>query len=211
MKILFLSLSDREVLHTITFDRLRKYCIKYNYDFHHKTHIIDKSRHIAWSKILFLLEQMDHYPNYDFYIWMDDDIYITNFNTNIYNLIYPYSFNCLLLSEDVIPECPLNSGVLVCKNNIKTKEILNAIYNMVDETGTRFKHNWEQDALIKYYNNNKNNNIVIIPHKIIQSFHRNYSLPDNRKWQPNDFCAHITGMSIKDRLVMLKELMGMEG
>jgi hypothetical protein len=154
---------------------------------------------------------MDCYPNYDFYIWMDDDTYITNFNINIYDLIYSYSFNCLLLSQDVIPECPLNAGVLICKNNIKTKEILNTIYNMADETDTRFKHNWEQDALIKYYNNdNKNNNIVIIPHKIIQSFHRNYSLPNNMKWQPNDFCAHITGMNMQDRLVMLQELINTE-
>jgi hypothetical protein len=207
MKILFLSLSDRKVLYSITFDRLKKYCEKYNYSFHYKASIIDSSRHISWSKIPFLLEQMDSYPDYDLYVWIDDDIYITNLDIDFYALIEPYSFNCLLFSQDVIPECPLNAGVLVCKNNEQTTKILNQVYDMVDEIGTRFKHNWEQDGFIKYYNEyNKNNNIVTIPHRIIQSFYRNYSLPHSMRWQPNDFSAHITGMNLEDRLKILDKL-----
>jgi hypothetical protein len=207
MKILFLSLSDRKSIYSITFNRIKQYCEKYKYSFHYRTSIIAKDRHISWSKIPFLLEQMTIYPDYDFYVWIDDDIYITNFNIDFYSLVQSYAFSCLLLSKDVVPECPLNAGVLVCKNNLNTKKILNKIYDMVNEVGTRFKHNWEQDALIKYYNeNNKNNDIIITPHRIIQSFYRNYFLPDAMKWQPNDFCAHITGMSIPDRLVAIKEI-----
>lgn len=207
MNILFLSLSNREKLYHITFNRIKQYCQKYNYSFHYKTSTIDKDRHISWSKIPFLLQQMDTNPDYDFYIWIDDDIYITNFDINIHDLIKNYIFNCLLLSKDVIDECPLNAGILICKNNLNTKQILYKIYDMVDDVGTRFKHNWEQDALIKYYNEyNKNNDIITISHRIIQSFYRNYLLPDCMKWQPNDFCAHVTGMNIEHRIQILKNL-----
>ena len=210
MKILFLSLSDRETIYSITFNRIKQYCEKYNYSFHYRTSIIAKDRHISWSKIPFLLEQMTIYPDYDFYVWIDDDIYITNFDINFYNLIKCHDvFNCLLLSKDVIPDCPLNAGLLVCKNNKYTKQILQTVYDMVDQCNTRYRHNWEQDALIKYYNENlfdKPCDIVCVPHRILQSFYRNYSLPNNMKWQPNDFCAHITGMNIEDRLKLLTNL-----
>jgi hypothetical protein len=207
MKILFLSLSDRKTLYPITFDRTTKYCKKYSYNFDYKTSIIDNTRHISWSKIPFLLEKMNTCPDYNFYVWLDDDIYITNFDIDFYTLIESYDFNCLLLSKDVIPECPLNAGVLVCKNNPTTTQLLNKIYDMVDETGTRFEHNWEQDALIKYYyEQNNNNDMVTIPHRIIQSFYRNYLLPSSMKWKPNDFCAHITGMNMEQRIAILNRL-----
>jgi hypothetical protein len=58
MKILFLSLSDRETLYNITFDKVKEYCQKHSYSFHYSTSIIAKDRHISWSKIPFLLKQM---------------------------------------------------------------------------------------------------------------------------------------------------------
>jgi len=205
MKILFLSLSDREELFGITFPKIKEYANKYNYEFHYVTATLDNTRHIAWSKIVFILQQMLDYPDYDFYTWIDDDVYITNDEIDIYKTIQQYDFDCLLFSEDVVPECCLNSGIIIIKNNPNTIELLNKIYNMVEECGTRFAHNWEQDAFIKYFNSYMINpkEIVIIPHKIIQSFYRNYDLPENLRWQKKDFAAHITGMPIETRLKIL--------
>jgi hypothetical protein len=205
MKILFLSVSDREELFGITFPKIKEYANKYNYEFHYATDTLDDSRHISWSKIVFILQQMLSYPYYDLYIWIDDDIYITNDQIDIYNLVKEYNFDSLLFSKDVTPNGSLNAGMIVIKNNPNTIKLLNKIYDMVEECGTRFAHNWEQDAFIKYFNSYMINpkEIVIIPHKIIQSFYRNYDLPDNLRWQKKDFAAHITGMPIETRLKIL--------
>jgi hypothetical protein len=209
MKILFLSVSDREELFGITFPKIKEYASKYNYEFHYAINTLDDSRHISWSKIVFVLQQMLSYPDYDLYIWIDDDIYITNDQIDIYDLVKEYNFGSLLFSRDVIPTGSLNAGMIIIKNNPNTIELLNKIYDMVEECGTRFAHNWEQDAFIKYFNSYMTNpkEIVIIPHKIIQSFYRNYDLPDNLRWQKKDFAAHITGMCIEDRLEALRHIM----
>lgn len=209
MKILFLSISDRLKLYNITFPIIQKYCSKYNYDFKYLTSSLDNSRHISWSKIPFIIDEMDSSNNsYDFYIWLDDDIYLTNFNLDIKNIVIKYHFNCLLFSKDVIDECPLNAGIMVCKNNLSTKKLLKDVYDLVDECGTRYKHNWEQNAFIKYFTNYMSNSldITIIPHREIQSFYRNYQLPDKYHWKPGDFSAHITGMSLSDKINIINKI-----
>lgn len=208
MKILFLSLSDRKELYSYTFPKITEYCKLYNYDFIYANSIIDTSRHISWSKIPLLLEQMLINKDYDFYIWIDDDIYITNFSLNIIDIIKQYKFNSILFSQDVIQECPLNAGIMVCKNNLNTISILNKVYDLVDECDTRYKHNWEQDAIIRYYNKymGNPNDIITIPHRLIQSFYRTYDLPKELHWQPGDFSAHITGMDLSKRLDIIKIL-----
>lgn len=208
MKVLFLSLSDREELYKFTFPKISDYCNKYSYNFIYKNSIIDKHRHISWSKIPFLLEQMSINNNYDLYIWIDDDIYITNFSIDIVELIKEYKFNTILFSKDVTDECPLNAGIMICKNNINTIKILNSVYDLVDECGTRHKHNWEQDAFIKYYKTYMQNinDIITIPHRKIQSFYRTYLVPDHLHWQTGDFAAHVTGMDLPERLKIIKTL-----
>ena len=38
--------------------------------------------------------------NYDYYIWIDDDIYISNLNITIESIINKYNFDNILISND---------------------------------------------------------------------------------------------------------------
>jgi hypothetical protein len=210
MSCLFLSISDREPLWSLTFANIEAYCEKYGFDFHKLHHSLDESRHISWSKIPFLIDQMNRHPNYDFYVWIDDDMLITNFDVNIENIIKQYDFNNLLISKD--PESieePINCGLMVFKHNKSTFVLLNKIYDMVEECGTRWAVNWEQDAFIKYYNEYMKNSkeIVATPYKMLQSFYRDNALSKKHIWQRRDFIAHFTGMTLENRIKYLQNIM----
>ena len=64
-------------------------------------HISNKNRHISWEKIKLLIHILKNNSD-EFIVWMDDDIYITNMNIELLNIIKDYKFNNFLLSKDVI-------------------------------------------------------------------------------------------------------------
>ena len=56
-------------------------------------------------------------PDVDVLVWVDDDIIITNKNIDFQELIKPYDFSHLLISEDVVWS-PFNCGILVVKKHM---------------------------------------------------------------------------------------------
>lgn len=205
MRILINSISDRKELSDITFKRLKEYCDKHNYDLCTYDYSLDTSRHIAWSKICVLQEKMKKHIDYDYYIWIDDDIYITNIDKSIEELIKPYPFNNILMSADVYPSYPLNSGIIICKNNNFVKSFFNYVWIFGKRMDREWKHPWEQDPITFLYLKNLDK-IKIIPHKVIQSFHRDYDLPEHFRWSYGDFSVHVTGMSLEKRLIELDNI-----
>lgn len=83
----------------------------------------------------------------------------------------------MLISKDVTDDCVMNCGLLVMRNDKNYIGLLTKIYDLVEEAGTRFKHNWEQDAFILYYTKymTNPNEIVLTDHGVLQSFYRNYT------------------------------------
>ena len=46
---------------------------------------------------------------------------------------------------------------------------------------------------------------TLVPHTILQSFHRSYDVPQALRWRPGHFAAHVTGMPIEERLLWLQQ------
>jgi len=211
MKCLILSLSDRHSIYSITFPVLEKYCIKNNYHYKFLYESLDNNRNIAWSKIIFLLLELTYnYNKYDYYIWVDDDILFTDHETKICDIINKYDFDNILVSKDVVDWCPINSGIIICKNSDKTRDILKSIYKLGEITGTINRHNWEQNAIILYYNQfmKSSKEIVCIPHNVIQSFYRDYDITQENIWKPGHFSAHVTGMPEHKRIAIFNSILG---
>ncbi len=202
MKILITSISDRKEMYDITFTRFKEYCDKHNYDLSTYNEPLDTTRHIAWSKITVLQNKMRDEPNYDYYIWIDDDIYITDINKSIEELLKPYPFENILMSADVYPAYPLNSGFIVCKNNKFVEEFFKIVWTLGPQLKKEWEHGWEQDAITLLYRQNMDK-IKIVPHTVIQSFYRDYGLPPQFKWKQGHFSAHVTGMPLDKRLKIL--------
>jgi hypothetical protein len=52
-----------------------------------------------WSKLLLLKELMAT-NSYEWYVWIDDDIYLTNLSQSLEDQLGPYPFQDVLLSKD---------------------------------------------------------------------------------------------------------------
>jgi len=214
-KLLFCSLSNRPELSAPMFKTLKSYCNRHNYKCILENDVLDTTRYPSWSKIKLLQREMKDNPDVDTLVWIDDDILITRQDIRFEDLIKDYPYEHILVSADVVWS-PFNCGVLVVKNDESTYELLEYIWNMCDEEEYQyFKHNglWEQDVMVRYCRNVKLLNpnqelpVTIIPHNIIQSFHRDHDLPEKHKWKIGDFSAHFTGMSLEKRIQYRDEVL----
>lgn len=206
MNYLFCSLSDRPLLSEPIFETLKKYCNKWNYKCVIEREVLDDSRAPAWSKIKLLMREMKKNPTIPYIVWIDDDILITNDEIDFSELMEAYPFHCVLVSEDVIWS-PFNTGIIVCKNNDMTYNYLGEIWDLCEQYPDK-KHSglWEQDIMV-IHDRMYPNYITKIPHNIIQSFHRDHTLPNEKKWKAGDFSAHFTGMPLEKRIKYRDEVL----
>jgi len=213
MKILFCSLSDRPILSKPMFDKLQEYCNRHKYKCVLENKSLDESRSPAWSKIRLLQREMKANPDYDMIVWIDDDILITRQDIKFDELIKPYPFENILVSQDVVWS-PINTGVLVCKNNQETYDYLEEIWELCEQyPEKKFTGLWEQDIMVTHarmtslMNPNEKIPLTVIPHNIIQSFYRDHDLPAEKRWKLGHFSAHFTGMSLDRRIQMRDEIL----
>jgi hypothetical protein len=209
MRILFCSLSDRPILSKPMFDKLQQYCDRHNYKCVLEDKILDESRAPSWSKVRLLQREMKANPDCDIIVWIDDDILITRQDIKFEELIQPYPFDNILVSEDVVWS-PINCGVLVCKNNQTTYDYLEEIWELCEQyPEKKFGGLWEQDIMVTHarMTTNKKLRLTVIPHNIIQSFYRDHDLPPEKKWRMGHFSAHFTGMSLEKRIDMRDQVL----
>ena len=200
------SLSDRPELSSKTYPALTAYAQKWGYDLHLASHTLDATRHIAWSKILLLQRLL---PLYDICVWFDDDILITNSATPLEGFItenFRHGKTAFMVSADVLPQTPMNTGVVFVRNLEQAHLRLQLIWNMCDTIGKRQEACWEQDAFNALWLYIDNSWVDVLPYRQTQSFVRDRNLSSELLWRPGDFAAHVTGMSHERRLAIIEQL-----
>jgi len=203
--ILFCSLSDRPNLSQILFEHLQSYCDKHDYKCVLENKSLCNERAPAWSKIILLQREMKNNPEVDYVVWVDDDILITNKNKKFEDFIYSNKDANIIVSEDAIRSHPMNTGIIICKNDNESMKYLQHIWQLCEKYPNS-KHSglWEQDIMTRDYRENPNGNFIkILPYRTIQTFYRT-SNPD---WRPTDFSAHFTGMSMDKRIQMRNDVL----
>ena len=201
MKLLFCSLSDRPNISKVNYDHLKEYCDKHDYKLVLENKSLDKNRHQSWSKINLIQREMKYNTDYDYIVWIDDDILITDKNKKFEEFINEYPNENVFISEDGEKSYPMNCGVMVCKNNDNTKKYLSYIWNLCETKYPehKFGPNWEQCVITKDYletnlmNPNEKPFIKIIPYNTIQTFQRDQPY-NNMDWKLGCFSAHFCGM-----------------
>lgn len=196
MRVLFCSLSDRPEFSDKIYQSNQEYFDRYNIDF-----IIEKKRLTfercpAWSKILLLQRELE--KDYDYVVWIDDDILITNHKIDFREIIKMYDFENILIDDNGgTNKWKLNSGIFVCKNNVDTKEFLKHIWSTADKY---HYHNgvWENDTMNNYHVANPDDKIMkIIPHRIMQSFTHYH--------KEGEFAIHFAGINMEKRMKLRDE------
>jgi len=211
IKLLFCSLSDRPELSEVHYNHLREYCDKHDYKLVLENKSLDQSRAQSWSKIILLKREMINNPDFDYIIWIDDDILITNKNKKFEEFTINNANDNIIVSADAIKSYPINLGIMICKNNSETLKYLDYIWDLCETNYPehKFNPNWEQDTITKDYletnlnNPNQNHIIKIIPYNTIQTFHRH----NNLDWKHDCFSAHFTGMNLQDRITLRNDIL----
>jgi hypothetical protein len=72
----------------------------------------------------------DTHAVYDWYVWIDDDIYLTDLDTRLEELLAPYTFDDVLVSKDPSRWNPFNSGFLVMKNTSRVQRMLAKVWKI---------------------------------------------------------------------------------
>lgn len=217
----FYSYSNIENVYSLSFPIIKKYCNlhNYSYEFYHDN--IEYIYKPHWNKILYGIKLLEKKLDVEYFIWVDHDIIIKNFNIKIDELIERYNFKNnnanFMMSEDPISKINFNTGIVIFKNN---NDSLNIFKKLIDIRNNltkylKFKkyHNHDfhkkgslQDTLtfLLYFSENPND-LLSVPHKILQSFY-----PAGNQYQLGDFCGHVAGPQGDELIQYMKNLINMD-
>ena len=172
---------------------------KHGYDRITDESVVCSTRDYTWSKIPLIQKYL---PNYDWIMWIDGDVMITNQERKIEDFIalLPES-KFLLIGRDFQG---LNAGVFVIRNCPLAFEFLERVWKR-DDMSRKLFH--EQTAMTDLLKTEKfRGSARIIPHGHISIFNAyDYRMDQKVHWRPGDFCIHFAGLK-GENLVHLQEM-----
>lgn len=171
---------------------------------HGYTRITDETvfvpeRDATWSKIPLIQKYIQ---NYDYIMWIDGDVLITNQDRKIeefISLMDPSKF--LFIGRDFQG---LNAGVFIIKNCPLAIDFLNDAWKRDDMARTLFH---EQTAMTHLLATPKyRGQAQILPHSFINIMNAyDYRMDPKVHWLPGDFCIHFAGIKDPTTRLALQE------
>ncbi len=212
-RIAIISLStqddERKKYNTMTRANLEQYAKKWGYDLHYYTDILDTERSGHWSKIV-AFQQHILSEKYEWLVWLDDDMIITNQEIKLEQFIEKYGNDKnFFVQMDAWNWSMLNSGIFFLRVCPWSNNFLQATYD-VGTAQPNLKRNCchEQSAFGELTKRLEfGSKMLIIREKSLQGFH----LPEawwrtnthrsltHLKWAPGDFIIHFPARSCSER------------
>jgi len=147
-------------------------------------------RELQWAKIPLIQKYL---PKYDYIMWIDGDVLITNQERKIEDfikLMKPHEF--LLIGKDFQG---LNSGVFIIRNCVEAIQFLKETWDFQGFDRKLFHEQSAMDHLMK--DEKYKGKIQVVPHSHIHIMNAyDYRMDQKVHWKPGDFCVHFAG--IKD-------------
>jgi hypothetical protein len=198
-------MSNRPECYNKTFGVMQKYCDKWGHNFFPYYEILSDDRKASWSKIP-LLTKLLKTNLFDYVVWVDDDILLTNIEKNIVDLIEETDNKPISIQKENKTGKKINCGFMIMKNCTKTIEILNYIWETGETSKYKNRHPWEQGEMVIYVYENIDN-FHLFDNQKLQSFHNECgSWAGKMRWKENDFSCHFAGIPIKKRILLINEL-----
>jgi hypothetical protein len=147
-----------------------------------------QKRELQWSKIPLIQK---HIGNWDWLIWLDGDVLITNQECKMEDFINIVSSDkFLFIGRDFQG---LNSGVFFIKNCPLAHDFLADVWNFQGFDRILFHEQTAMDRLIatpKY-----TSGVQVVPHQFINIINAyDYRMDSRVHWLPGDFCVHFAGI-----------------
>ena len=152
----------------------------------------NRDRPIAWSKVPFILKQLDQLAEGTI-IWLSDaDVFITNPELRLEDHVLPHFKKDMNLLMTIDSCGHINSGNIFFRNN----EWIQAYWKKVWEQEDCIYHIWWENAgmiqVMEKYEEFRNKIQLTRDHKRFNAFLR--GLPGEPLWQPGDFLVHYAGV-----------------
>lgn len=209
------STPNRHNFSRYSIESFKKYAERWGYAFYLYQETLEPSRPVPWSKIKAVSNLLVD-SRYDWVVWIDDDIYITNPNIRLEYFIKKCSpqTNCILSSHKEFNQqyIDVNSGLFFIKNTQWSKDFLQHVWDIGN-----YRYNqatgsfWEQSAISELLGTPEYKDSVCIaklPARTIQSFItlvRKGDMGDYGQWQPGDFAAHLAGAGEFSRVYIMQQ------
>jgi hypothetical protein len=205
-KICIVSVSDRKELYSRSFSIFQSYAEQHGYELRLHLEALDKERHPSWSKIPALRLALQE-GSFDYIVWMDDDIVITNPEIPLSHFIDKYNFRkssaCVLVSGDIPtePSTWMNCGIFFTKaKSPKTLALLASAWAYGDLCPITKQHvSWEQEAFNFLYRFGEREAFQIVPLPNFQATAR-FQADPSLIWKPGFFAIHLNNGQLPIKL-----------
>ncbi len=183
-----------------------EYCTHHNYDCIIKTSDFDRSRHIYWSRVKFLLQ---HLPQYDWIFWCDADAIIMNQTIKLESLVDEDAD--FIISKDFNG---INNGAFLIKNAQRSLDFLNEIWSWPKnkEGLENLPGGGDQAATILFQRLHPGKlKMKFVPQRTFNSYLLEHYFTDlpmdyaNSQYQYGDFVLHMPGLGDGTRLSIFHE------
>jgi len=165
--------------------KIELYAGRHGYHFYVDNHMwVNKSRPIAWSKLLALRERLNKYK---WVMWMDLDTVIMNMDTKLEDIVDD-RFDVILTKDN----SGLNSGVMLWRNTTWSRNFLLEAYNQDQFLSST--EIYEQRAIIHVLNRNQSANahhVKYLPQEVMNSYSHYHS--KQHVWKQGEFIVHLAG------------------
>lgn len=158
--------------------------------FHH----LDSSRPPSWSKIL-ALKTLIKSRDYDWIMWLDGDVVITNYGTRIETFLPTNPNIDFLITKDCND---INMGAFIMRASRSALAFLEEIYGGAHVTSKILNDAWwEQKSFISLYGISADlrNSTLQVPQKTFNSYPPEYECLEEGStgWSEADFVIHFPG------------------
>lgn len=184
------------------FESKRAYAAKHGYTYVEAAEEWwDRNRPIAWSKVPFIIDQLNKLPE-GALVWQSDaDVLITNSDLTIEDHVLPLlpSDKDMLLIYDACHH--LNSGNILMRNTTWCRDFWRRVNERTDCT---YHIWWENMAMIKLLEENISDSDKVQ----ITNQHKRFNayvmgLPNEPLWEQGDFLVHFAGIYKPEKMLAL--------
>ncbi len=208
-KVLVLSVSTQPQIATATTPHLRAYCERHGYDFQALDRPLETSRHLAWSKIVFILRTLAQAHNYEYLVVVENDVVITNKQIPITAFAHRFQFDANPAQKVMVAESAdgtsFDAGITILKPT--AAPLLKMLWNLATWPELKPKHwqkDWDIDVLRYYYTHaNKPVDILIVPHRTLLSYET--AQDPLTVWKEGDFAMRLTATDEGERIKKVAE------
>ena len=201
--------------------RLQQYADIHGYTLEYFNKNIDKNYGPMWQKVLAVKEVLNK-NIYDYVVWIDDDIYITNTSFKIEDFINLTNKPIIMSRDRFINDVDLyiNSGIYILKTNKISKQFIQDTIDNYNLMKGYFKYRplHEQSVMTYLFLKEYYNDIEVLPFNTLQSFKqlgisKFYSWLSSdkieiRDWKEGDFIMHYAGVNKEKRNVLMPKMIG---